>query len=670
MLEAVVAHPSLRLSQLPLLTDAERRQMLGEWNDTRARVPEKCVHQFFEEQVERASNAVAVVFGDQQLTYRELNERAHRLADELRALGVGPGVPVGLCVQRSLEMLAGLLGILKAGGCYVPLDPTYPEPRLAFMLKDSQASALVIQERLQHRFKFQLPGVKLLCLDAPRFTSPTVAHPAVPTHAAGPPRPDNLAYVLYTSGSTGQPKGVMVTHRNVANFFAGMDRVLGSEPGVWLAVTSISFDISVLELFWTLARGFKVVIQPDDYAILAGRNGDETFGQGRSVPEQIVRHGITHMQCTPSLAGALVLAPASLEAMRRLNMLLLGGEALPVSLAKSLREILSGRLLNMYGPTETTVWSTTHRVTEATGPISIGRPIVNTEIYVLDRHLQPVPVGVTGELFIGGAGVARGYLGRPELTREKFIPHPFRSERTACLYRTGDLARYRSDGTLDFLGRGDHQVKIRGHRIEMGEIEAALLRHPSVREAVVVARTDSPGGPRLFAYLSATTEPAPGTRELRQALQSQLPDYMVPSAFVWLTSLPLTPNGKIDRRALPEPNEASVRPKKSSAPPRTKIERAIAEVWQEMLGLEQVGRHDNFFDLGGHSLLVVQTQARLREALGVELPVVRLFQSATISALAAFLEQPQEARSLKKVHDRGRKQREAFGRGHQEELPA
>ncbi|HLZ53020.1 MAG TPA: non-ribosomal peptide synthetase, partial [Verrucomicrobiae bacterium] len=627
---------------------------------------DKCVHQLFEEQVERTPDAMAVICEEEQLTYRELNERANQLAHELLALGVGPETRVGICVKRSLEMMVGLLGIHKAGGCYVPLDPKYPRERLEFMLEDAQMPVLLTQDKLQAGFKIETPNLKVICLDGLRFNQ----RAAAPRIAV---KPENLAYVIYTSGSTGRPKGVMVTHRNVVNFFAGMDRVLGVEPGIWLAVTSISFDISVLELFWTLTRGFKVILQPDDDHVPAstphGPSMDQTGdasnpplpanGWGRSVPEQILRHGVTHLQCTPSLAKTFVLAPESLAAMRRLQKLLLGGEALPGSLAKRLREIMSGKIINMYGPTETTVWSAVHRVEETDNIIPIGRPIANTEIYILDKNLQPAPIHVAGEIFIGGEGVTRGYLNRLELTAEKFIRNPFSADPSARLYRTGDLGRFRADGTIEFLDRIDNQVKIRGHRIELGEIELAFSRHPAVREIVVVAREDTPGDKRLVAYVVAASDPKPTAAELRRFAQDKLPEPMTPSAFVFLDALPLTPNGKVNRKALPVPEGRRPELETAYLAPHTGQEKIIAKVWQELLGVEAVGLNDNFFDLGGNSLLVVQAQARLREALGRDLPVVKLFQYPSVKALAGFLGE-HEPVSLAKIHDRGRRKQAAF----------
>jgi natural product biosynthesis luciferase-like monooxygenase protein/amino acid adenylation domain-containing protein len=1024
LLASIFANPQQRVSQLPMLPEGERSQLLVEWNDTRTEFEaEKCIHQLFEEQADRTPDAIAVSSDDEELTYAGLNQRADALAAELSALGIGPDARVAICVERSVGMMVGLLGILKAGGAYVPLDPTYPKERLTFMLEDSEALVLVTQKHLQAEFKFEIPNLKVLCLES----SSAFQRSATPTHAPRSTLHDsqNLAYVIYTSGSTGKPKGVMVTHRNVVNFFAGMDRVLGTEPGVWLAVTSISFDISVLELFWTLTRGFKVIIHREqdlkhsttravkaeprqkkiDFSLFyfgsdAGERGEDKyrlllegakfadengfaavwtperhfnsigglypnpsltstaiamitrriqiragsvvlplhdpirvaeewavvdnlsngraavsfasgwhqndfalapenysrrkeamlegiatlrrlwrgesvtrksgsgqpietgifprpvqselpiwltssgnaetfqmagerglnvlthlFGQSiadltkkleiyraawreaghalepcvgvmmhtfvwkdaaeawekvrgplcdylrtyrelsksaspnqstarqsgaetpevlerllqdaaqryfessglfgtpetalqmvdklralgvdeiaclidfgidtdsvlaslrplnqlrelsdrRSEPEsadrpasiadQILRHNVTHMQCTPSLAGTLVLTDESARALQSLKMLLVGGEALPVSLAQKLTEMLPARVVNMYGPTETTIWSATHRLENESNTVPIGRPIANTDIYILDSNLQSQPVGVPGELFIGGEGVARGYLNRPELTAERFIRHPFSPDFTARLYRTGDVARYRADGVIEFLGRTDNQVKIRGHRIELGEIESKLARHPTVREAVVVAREIAADDKRLFAYLIASNGHIATATELRQFLTRDLPEHMVPSAFVELEKFPLTPNGKVDRKGLPNPETISGAREQAYAAPRSDSERTIAEIWQELLRVQQVGLHDNFFDLGGNSLLVVQAQVRLREVLGADLPVVRLFQYPTVSALAKFLSEQQQKNSLKKVHDRARRQRQAFAEQQQE----
>jgi natural product biosynthesis luciferase-like monooxygenase protein/amino acid adenylation domain-containing protein len=966
-----VADPGRALSALPLLAPAERRQILEEWNDTHVRVPgPELIHRMFEAQADRAPGAVAVVFGGESLDYAEVERRANRLAHHLLAKGLGPEGRAGVCLERSADMVVALLAILKAGGAYVPLDPAYPRERLGFIAADAGIEVLVTQER--HAGGFGLPRERtvLLDTDAPAVAARSGSRPAVPGRAGSP------AYLIYTSGSTGAPKGVVVTHGNVASFFAGMDERLGTTPGCWLAVTSISFDISVLELLWTLSRGWKVVVRrdlqaaaaprrapelslfyfaseegaaardqyrlllegakladrhgfaavwtperhfhafgglypnpsvtgaavaavtervgiragsvvlplhhpirvaeewsvvdnlsggrvgisfasgwhaadfvfaPDAYATrrealreqietvrrlwrgeslrvrggagevevrvlprpvqpelpvwLTAAGNPETFrlagemgagvlshllgqtledlterigiyrrawreaghgpGEGQvalmlhtflaedagrvletvrgpfssylatsfdlmkalapgqdlralteeerrvlvgrafdryfessglfgtpdaclrkverlreigvdevaclidfgvafddvmaslellarvqeqcraraaepaeeTLPRQIARHGVSHLQCTPSAAAAILLDPEAEDALRRLDRLLLGGEPLPPVLAERLNGLLAGELLNMYGPTETTIWSSTDRVA---GAVTLGRPIANTSLYLLDEALEPVPVGRPGEVFIGGEGVARGYWERPALTAERFLPDAFGPLPGGRIYRTGDLARWRADGRVAFLGRADFQVKVRGHRIELGEIEAVLARHPAVREAAVQALEARPGDVRLVAY-AALGEETSG-EELLGFLRSRLPEPMVPSAAVLLEALPRTPNGKVDRRALPAPELGEIRPGGYVAP-RTPAEELLAGIFAELLRRERVGLADHFFELGGHSLLAMQLAARVREAFGVELPLRALFETPAVGALAARIEQ-------------------------------
>jgi amino acid adenylation domain-containing protein len=646
LLEGIVAHPEERLSQLPLLTEAERHQVLVEWNDTRADYPkDKCVHQLFEEQAERTPDRVAMIFEDEQMTYRQLDQAANQLAQQLRELGVGPGVLAGLCLERSTRLLVGLLGILKAGGAYVPLDPAYPRERLAFMLEDSQASLLLTQESLRDQFTFQIPKLKLLCLDAP-----PQAWRTNPQSAIRNPQSRDLAYVIYTSGSTGKPKGVQVPHRAVVNFLNSMRGRPGlNREQVLLAVTTLSFDIAGLELFLPLTVGARVVMASRDEA-----------ADGARLAAKITNSGVTVMQATPTTWQLLL--EAGWPGNPQLK-ILCGGEALPRELANQLLE-RGGELWNLYGPTETTIWSAAGRAELGDGPVSIGRPIANTQMYILDRHRQPVAVGVPGELFIGGDGLAHGYLNRPELTREKFVSHPFSDERDARLYRTGDLARWWPDGRIECLGRLDHQVKLRGFRIELGEIEAALSKQPAVRQCVAAVRGQASKDKRLVAYVVPVPDKTPTTAELRRWSQEKLPDYMVPSVFVFLKTFPLTPNGKVDRKALPEPD--SVRPDLETpyVPPRSDLEETTAAIWRELLRVERVGLYDNFFDLGGHSLLAVQVQARLREALNLDLPIIKLFQYPTINSLTQFLSRGEEP-VLPRFHDRGRRQRAAFAQRRQ-----
>jgi len=1005
LLAGMVSDTSLTLSRLPLLKSDELQKLLIEWNDTETELPRNtCIHHLFEAQSERTPDGVAVAFNEEQLTYRQLNARSNQVAHRLAKLGVEPDVLVGICVERCLEMIIGLLGILKAGGAYVPLDPNYPRERLAFMAKDAGVRVLLTQRHLMS----QVPesDAPVLYLDREEeFEGESLSNPAVQID------PGNLAYVIYTSGSTGKPKGVMVEHRNIVNFFAGMDQRIGGEvPGVWLAVTSISFDISVLELFWTLTRGFKVVIYNEDrgpahptekrrrertrmdfslfyfasdegqqaadrYRLLLegarfadqhgfaavwtperhfhafgglypnpsvtsaaiaaitsririmagsvvlplhnpvrvaeewsvvdnlskGRVGisfatgwqandfvlapqnypqrreitfrdveivrrlwrgetvalpgvdgkevavkilprpvqrelpiwitatgnPETFrragelgagvlthligqkledlankimiyrkawderghsghghvtlmmhtfvgedldqvraavhdpfcgylkssadllkncpwgfaparlpanaqarqtatapvsltedelsgllehaferyfensslfgtpevclrmvgqlkeagvdeiaclidfgvdsqvvleslrllndvrersheaggeaGANYSLAALIQRHKVSHFQCTPSMAGMLLDRPENRAALGMLQAWMIGGEALPANLAVQMREVVHGSIHNMYGPTETTVWSATHSQDDAEGEVSIGRPIANTRIYILEPDLQPAPIGLPGEIWIGGSGVVRGYLNRPELTAERFIPDPFRKTSRDRIYRTGDLARYRPDGSIVFLGRIDHQVKIRGYRIELTEIEAVLGQQPSVRESAVVAREFSPGDQRVIAYVVLQPGVAPDSRVIRDFLKDQLPDYMIPAAFVFLESLPKTPNAKIDRGALPAPNEVPAEAPLAYIGPRTPVEEALAKIWAELLAVEKVGVNDNFFELGGHSLLAVKLFSEIEKRFGKRLALSTLFQAPTIEALAAAIQQKSEA---------------------------
>jgi amino acid adenylation domain-containing protein len=614
---------------------------LLECNQTEVDYPrDSTIADQFNQQVAKTPDAIAVVAKDSQLSYRELDERSNRLARHLQSLGVKPDTLVGIAMGRSETLVVSLLAILKAGAGYVPLDPTHPKERLSFVIEDSEMRILLTTSETHGRLPLSARGVTVVDVGNPAIAQESLD--VVEMNAAS----HNLAYVIYTSGSTGKPKGVMIENRNVINFFTAMDRAIGCALGVWLAVTSFSFDISVLELLWTLTRGFKVVVHGDE--------GTDT------IADEIRRHGVTHLQMTPSLARMLTLDARAFAALGLLKQMLLGGEAVPASLIHHIRKVFSGEIHNMYGPTETTIWSTTYRVEEPGSTVSIGRPISNTQIDILDAELQPVPSGEIGELFIGGEGVARGYWNRPDLTAERFLT--ISSLSPGRVYRTGDLARFLPDGNIEFLGRADYQVKLRGHRIEPGEIEAILEQCSGVRQAVVLVREDKEGDKRLVAYLVVETTGKEAVGTLRSVLESKLPDYMVPSAFVFLSELPLTDNGKIDRKALlklPPPNialsaPAGLRQNESSNQPRNEIERIVAAAWQDALGVPSVGMNDNFFDLGAHSLTVAEVQAKLQEALGREISIVDLFQFSTVTTLAGHLAGTQ---SRSEASDRAQRRR-------------
>jgi len=650
ILEGIAANSCQHPSLLPLLTATDKKNLL-EWNNTHKSFPENAtINQLFEEQVERTPDAVALVFEGRSITYQELNARANQLAHHLRGAGVGPEVLVGICVERSMEMVIGLLGILKAGGAYVPLDPTYPPERLAYMISDTQMPVIVLQER----FLSLLPELKLktVILDRDRDKLVSESEKSVQSGV----KAENLAYVIYTSGSTGKPKGVMIEHRNVINFFIGMDACIEYDQGSnWLAVTSPSFDISVLEIFWTLARGFQVVIYSgEESSLRQSSNGlKETECDAQSIPELIMRYRVTYFQCTPSMASMLMLDEKVKDAFGQLRKLLIGGEAFPAALAAQLQKVVTGDIINMYGPTETTVWSTTYKLkgNEQTN-IPIGRPIANTEIHIMDENLQPVPVGMLGELVIGGAGVVRGYLNRAELTAKRFIKNPFSSNHGRPLYRTGDLARYLPDGNIEFMGRMDYQVKIRGHRIELGEIEAVLNDHPAVYESVVIAREDVPGQKRLVAYVIPREEQGLNLSDLRDYVKEKLPGYMVPAHVVALKAFPQTPNKKIDRKALPPPDMDRLERPVSFEPPQTDVEEAIAAIWAEALGINQVGRNENFFDLGGDSLSACGVVLNIRQTCNVDLPLQAIFRDPTVAALAEKLEKAFQIQAQSENTDR------------------
>jgi amino acid adenylation domain-containing protein len=708
LLEGIAADPRRRIADLPLLTEQEQYQVLLEWNTTQADYPsDSSIHELFEAQAERTPTAVAVVFDgtkdegrrtkDQQppasslqppasslqrLSYRDLNRQANQLARHLRALGVGPEVLVGLCVERSAEMMVGILGILKAGGAYVPLDPAYPAERLAFMLEDSQASVLIMtadDERRRTKDE-SLPFVLRPSSSVPttvvdlRADWPAIARQCeddLPSRTAH----ENAACVIYTSGSTGQPKGVLIEHGSVVNLITSFARSYqpGADDSI-LPLTSLASASFVGEIFPLICAGGTLVL-PNENEML----------DFEALFSLIARHHVTMLSTVPSTMARL---NARKDALPRLRLILSGGEALALSDIDALLETVL--IVNGYGLTETTVCSTFYHLAAHSFPssanIPIGRPIINNQTYILDRHFQAMPIGCPGELYVGGVGLARGYLANPALTAERFIPNPFAvgsmqyavgspahidgQEPTAdCrlptanrLYRTGDLARWLPEGVIEYLGRVDQQVKIRGFRIELGEIEALLSQHPALQETAVIARENAPGNKRLVAYVVPMPDQKPTISALRSFLHEQLPDYMVPAAFVILEALPLTANGKVDAAALPAPDSLRPELEVTYAAPRSDLEHMIAVVWQEALKVDKVGIHDNFFELGGHSLLLVQVHSRLRETYS-QLSLVDMFKYPTISSLAVYLSPNQaEQPAFDEIQDRARKQRDARDR--------
>jgi amino acid adenylation domain-containing protein/non-ribosomal peptide synthase protein (TIGR01720 family) len=619
MLAGIVANPQARVSELPLLSETERYKLLVEWNNTTQEYPQdKCIHQLFEEQVERSPDAIAVVFEDKQLTYRELNAKANKIAHYLQTLGVEPEVLVGICVERSLEMVVGLVGILKAGGAYVPLDPAYPKDRLSHMLS-SQVSVVLTTEKSIAQLPKQIADVVRLDADWGVIEQMSEENPLSNVQA------QNLAYVIYTSGSTGKPKGITIEHRSVLNLGTGLHQAIYVHyQDSQLRVTvngSLSFDTSVKQII-QLLYGHTLEIVPQAIRL-----------DGNALLSFLQKHKIDVFECTPSQLGMLI-AAGLLASKSAPKAVLVAGEKIDESTWLALQQAENINFYNLYGPTEYTVATTVCSVKMAGSKPIIGRPITNTQIYILDRHLQPVPVGVAGELYIGGDSLARGYLNRPDLTQEKFIRNPFSNQPGNRLYKTGDKVRYLSDGNIEFLDRIDnHQVKIRGFRIELGEIEAAIAFHPTVRQTLVTAREDVPGHKYLVAYIVPNHENALTSSDLRSFLSEKLPDYMIPGVFVMLDALPLTPNGKVDRKALPTPDTARQELQAESAP-RTRAEEILAQIWREVFHREIFSIHDNFFEVGGDSILSIQIISKANSA-GLHLTVKQIFQHQTIAELAA-----------------------------------
>ncbi|MCT7952164.1 amino acid adenylation domain-containing protein [Ancylothrix sp. C2] len=633
LVESAANNPETAITQLEILSKNARHQLLVEFNNTKIDYPlNKCVHQLFEQQAERSPDSIAAVFENQQITYAELNNRANQIAYYLQQLGVKPEVIVGICVERSLDALAGILGILKAGGAYLPIDCSMPKDRLALMLQNAQATVLLTQQHLIE--KLPETQANIVCLDAeiPSFSPATSASPS----------PENLAYVIYTSGSTGTPKGVAIEHRQLLNYLYGIQDKLNLPAGAnYATVSTFAADLGHTVIFPALCSGGCLHIISQERAT-----------DPQAIAAYFQQHSIDCLKIVPSHLKALLSAsnPSQILPKKRL---IFGGETLNWNLIETIQKYNPGCLIfNHYGPTETTVGVLTYQVKAQNPGISdtvpLGVPLPNTQIYLLDSHLQPVPVGVAGELYIAGAGVARGYLNQPQKTAEKFIPNPFNQKAENRLYKTGDLARYLPDGNIEFIGRIDHQIKLRGFRIELGEIEASLSHHPSVREAVVLLQNSKLSNQRLVAYIVSPSKLGSQASELiddlRSFLKEKLPEYMIPSAFVVLKSLPLTPNGKIDRQALPAP-ETAANLTDNFVAPRTSVEAILAGIWSQLLALKKVGIHDNFFDLGGHSLLITQLLAKIRESFQVELPLRVLFEAPTVAGLAEKIEMKEAGKS-------------------------
>jgi amino acid adenylation domain-containing protein len=625
LLASIATGPEQRISDLALLTVEEQHQLLVSWNNTRTGdVRDRCVHQLIEKQVSQTPEAIAVSFEYEQVTYWKINERANQLAHYLQSAGVKSEIRVGICMERSIDLVIGLLGIWKAGGAYVPLDPTYPPDRLSFMLQDAQAQILVTQERLLNRLPQN--NIHTICLDRDRATiSSQPGSSPVNTVLV-----NNLAYVIYTSGSSGRPKGVAIEHRSTLTLLDWARSLFAEDDfaGI-LASTSICFDLSVFELFAPLICGGTIIMTEHILQL-------PTLPQAKKV---------TMINTVPSAVSELLRVDGIPPSVRTVN---LAGEALQNRLVQQLyqRDTIT-RVFNLYGPTEDTTYSTCALMEQGSNKIPpIGRPITDRQIYLLDTNLRLAPIGVPGELYIGGNGLARGYLNRPDLTGERFIPNPFSGERGARLYKTGDLARYNSDGVLDFLGRIDHQIKVRGFRIELSEIEAMLRQHPAVQEAVVLAIEDSLNNKRLVAYIVPQPQQNPAFADMLRFLRKQLPNYMIPATFCLIQTLLLMPNGKVDRHALSTTSENHSRLATIFAEPRTLIEEILAGIWVELLHIDRAGIHDNFFDLGGHSLLAMQMVARVRDSFNVELPLRRVFERSTLVELAESIEEMRRKESI------------------------
>ncbi|WP_339460442.1 non-ribosomal peptide synthetase [Nodularia spumigena] len=611
------------ISQISLLSAAEEQELIIlENHQDQENINYKCVHVLFEEQVQKTPNKIAVVYNKEHLTYQELNNRANQLANYLKSLGVKAETRVGICVERSLEMVIGILGILKAGGAYVPLDPAYPTERLALMLEDVQTPILLTQTHLQNNLQNRLP------LNQPTVVNLDTDWEIIAQYSADnlpcEVTPENLAYIIYTSGSTGTPKGTEVPHRSFIGFMFGVDYIHLDENQIWLQHSSISWDGLTLEMWPPLLYGGRCVLYP------------EKIPTAEKLTQIIQEQKVNTLWLTSALFNMMI--DTMPQGLLGIKQLLIGGESLSINHVRRALELLPAtKIINGYGPSECTVFTCCYpiheKLAENINSLPIGKPIGDRTVYILDTHLNRVPVGVPGELYIGGASVARGYLNQPKLTRERFISNPFEEAGGGKLYKTGDLVRRLPDGNLEFIGRIDNQVKIRGFRIELAEIEAVLIQYPDIKQAVVMAREDEPGQKLLVAYLVAQNNVLTPS-SLRNFLKSKLPDYMIPAAFVFLENLPLTPNGKINRRALPIPDHTQRNLEIDFVPPSTDTEKELATIWTEVLKLPQIGINDNFFELGGHSLLATQAISRLREVFALDFPLRYLFENPTIAELA------------------------------------
>lgn len=641
LLHNIVANPQQSLAKLSLLPDSERQTILWDWNQSKLHfTQDKCIQQLFEEQVERTPEAIALVYRDRQLTYRELNDRANQLAHYLRDLGVAPEVLVGFCVDRSLEMIVGLLGILKAGGAYVPLDPAYPTERLSYMVEDAKISVLLTQSQLTS----QLPEhqAQLVYLDSDWDKIALQSRQNLQRVNTG----DNLAYVIYTSGSTGKPKGVMIPHAALSSFAQTALTEYGIEASDrLLQFASINFDVAVEEIYTCLLSGSTLVVRTNEMIADLG-----TFCRAC----QDLQLTVLNLPTAYWHRLAHELANSEVDLPDCVRLVIIGGEKVLPEFVKSWQAYLNRanksdclQLINSYGPTETTVSATMYRIsanTSITGEVPIGRPFPHLQAYILDRYHQPVPIGIPGELYIGGDGLARGYLNRPKLTAEKFIPNPISPQSGDRLYKTGDLVRYLANGNIEYIGRIDKQVKIRGFRIELGEIETVIARHPDIQQVAVIDREDTPGEKKLAAYLVPENREFKGSK-LRSFLAERLPNYMVPSAYVKLDSLPITPSGKIDRRALPAPDFSRSELRETFIAPRNDLESKLASIWQEVLKLDLIGVKDNFFDLGGHSLLAVSLLTQVEKTFKQNIPLATFLTVPTIEGLARAISQEESSTS-------------------------